>query len=285
MTQTIPLFERLEIETISTCNRSCWFCPRTYDRSGKYFDAEGREVSGRMPTERVIELLDQAETMSFERLVAFYYYSEPLLDKRHAMFAREARSRRMRPYLHTNGDLLRRDDALCETVQELYEFIVVGLYDYETEDERSQAEQYWRQRLGRAELMFNPIGRKGAESSCRRGVPRALVPHDIPFGAPQFVYRNAPCHRPLIRLIVHHDGTMAHCCEDITGAFGLGNVDGAGIEELWFSDRHVQVVQDLIAGRREKYDLCRDCPMPPTATVTRGRVDIARRRGSGGRPS
>jgi hypothetical protein len=43
------------------------------------------------------------------------------------------------------------------------------------------------------------------------------------------------------------------------------------LEELWFSERHVQVVEDLIAGRREKYELCRNCPLSPTGRAPDGR--------------
>ena len=56
----IPLFERLLIESHSHYNRSCWFCPRTYDRSGTYLDADGRPVPSRMPTEKILGLLDEA---------------------------------------------------------------------------------------------------------------------------------------------------------------------------------------------------------------------------------
>lgn len=46
--------------------------------------------------------------------------------------AREAKRRGMRPYVHTNGDVLRQDEALCADDAEIFEYIVVGLYDYTT---------------------------------------------------------------------------------------------------------------------------------------------------------
>ena len=93
----IPLFERLQIESQSNCNRSCWFCPRIYDRSGKYFDAAGNTIFNEMPTEKILDLLDQAQAMGFRERVAFYHYSEPLLDRRNVMLAREAQRRGMTP--------------------------------------------------------------------------------------------------------------------------------------------------------------------------------------------
>src|SRR6266581_637056 len=150
MRKSIPLFERLQIESQAHCNRTCWFCPRTYDRSGKYREPSGKSVRHRMPTETILDLLDQAASLGFEGRVGFHHYSEPLLDSRNVMLAREAAKRQMRPYLHTNGDVLKHDDELCAAVQEVYELIVVGLYDYETNDQLGAAKLFWRERLRNA---------------------------------------------------------------------------------------------------------------------------------------
>lgn len=275
----IPLFERLQIESQSNCNRSCWFCPRTYDRSGRYLDADGDAVLRRMPTEKILDLLDQARAMGFRGRVGFHHYSEPLLDKRNVTLARAARERGMEPYLHTNGDALRKSDRLCAEVREVYRIIVVGLYDHETDEELSEAKTYWRRRLAREDLEFSPIGPRGVGSGHSIGVPRAMVPTDPRMAVPDLTFANAPCHRPLIRLIVQHDGEMCNCCEDLHGAFRLGNVHHTSLEDLWFSERHMLVVEDLVHGRRGNYTLCRNCPMPPTGRPPEGksvRIDFRR---------
>src|SRR5882724_13576203 len=86
----IELFERLLIESQSNCNRSCWFCPRTYDRSGKHLDETGRSVLKQMPTWKILDLLDQAQALGYRGAVGFDHYSEPLLDKRSITLAEEA---------------------------------------------------------------------------------------------------------------------------------------------------------------------------------------------------
>jgi radical SAM protein with 4Fe4S-binding SPASM domain len=273
------MFERLLIESQSNCNRSCWFCPRTYDRSGKYLGAEGRPVLRQMPTEKILELLDQAQALGFRGRVGFHHFSEPLLDKRNPMLAREAKKRGMVPYLHTNGDVLRHDDELCKEIKDLYAVIVVGLYDYLTNAELRQTQAYWRTRLAGANLRFSSIGPSGIRSSDSMGVPKALVPTDNRMAIPDLTYSNAPCHRPLIRMIIQYDGEVSNCCEDVHGAFKLGSVYGVSLEELWFSDHHFKLVADLVAGRRDNYSLCRNCPLPPTAPARdHGKIDIAPRK-------
>jgi 2-deoxy-scyllo-inosamine dehydrogenase (SAM-dependent)/8-amino-3,8-dideoxy-alpha-D-manno-octulosonate transaminase len=263
-TNQIPLFERLQIESQSNCNRACWFCPRTYDRSGNYLDANGSALVHQMPTETILDLLDQAQALGFAGRVGFHHYSEPLLDRRNIMLAREARRRGMKPYLHTNGDVLKRNAALCAEVREVYGLIVVGLYDYETNEQLEAEKQYWHERLAGANLQFSPIGLFGAQTAYSLGIPKALVPTDPRMATPDLTYANGPCHRPLIRMIIRHDGGMSNCCEDTFGAFDLGNIHESSLGELWYSARHRKVIADLVAGRRERYSLCRNCPLPPS---------------------
>ena len=275
----IPRFERLEIETLSSCNRSCWFCPRTYDRSGKYFSDAGVATVARMPSAKVLELLDQAQDLGFRGLVAFHFYSEPLLDKRNIFFAEKSRRRRgMRPYLHTNGDALRTSDALCDQVRRVYEFVVIGLYDYVTIEDLDIAKDYWRRRLAGTDLKFSYIRPIDDRALPSLGIPRALVPTDARAATPDLTFENGPCNRPLLRMLICYDGAFCLCCEDIHAQYGLGSVYDASLEELWYSERHERVVRDLLAGKRADYDLCRRCPMIPTGPLKTGATRIAQKK-------
>jgi radical SAM protein with 4Fe4S-binding SPASM domain len=275
----IPLFEQLCLESQSNCNRSCWFCPRTYDRTGAYLDGAGKSVIGAMPTEKILDVLDQAEALGFRGLVGFHHYSEPLLDPRNVTLAREAQRRGLRPWLHTNGDVLRRNERLSREVTEVYEHIVVGLYNYASDDELDAEKQFWRARLPGVRLDFSAIGAEGGRGSTSMVIPRAGVPTDSRMTVPDLTFPNGPCHRPLIRLIIRWDGEVCNCCEDTTGAFGLGNVYRNSVEELWFSADHVRTVNQLAAGHRDRYALCRNCPLTPSAPLPdNGRIKIAFRR-------
>jgi radical SAM protein with 4Fe4S-binding SPASM domain len=232
-----------------------------------------------MPTERILDILDQAQALGFGGRIGFHHYSEPLLDARNPMLAREAKGRGMKPYLHTNGDVLKKDVELCEELKRVYDLIVVGLYDYRTNEELEESKRYWSQRLSGVDVRFSYIGEEGNRTARSIGVPRALVPSDTRFTIADLAYPNAPCHRPLIRMIIQYDGEVCNCCEDTHGAFGLGNVYHNSLEELWFSERHVKVIKDLVAGHRERFGLCSICPMSPTGKPPEGvRMSIGPRR-------
>jgi hypothetical protein len=224
-----------------------------------------------MPTARILDLLDQAQALGFTGRVGFHHYSEPLLDDRNITLAWEARNRGMLPYLHTNGDMLRRDRQLCREVERVYDHVVVGLYDYETPQELDEAKKEWRERLPTVRLDFSFIGRSGARTAPSLATPRALVPTDPRMAVPDLTFANGPCHRPLLRMIVQHDGEMGLCCEDVSAAFSLGNVYRDSIEALWYSDRHTRLVMELAAGGRDRHPLCRICPQPPTAPLASGK--------------
>lgn len=272
------MFERLEIETQSSCNRACWFCPRTYDRSGAYIDDSGSATLSQMPTEKVIDLLDQASQLNFRGLVGFHFYSEPLLDKRNIDFARVARERGMKPLLHTNGDVLSQNQTLCEQVTDVYDSVVVGLYDYTNVEELTAAKAHWQNRLRGVDLKFiyiRPVDDKGLPSL---GIPRALVPTDSRAAIPDLVYKNGPCSRPLLRMLIRYDGAFCLCCEDLHAQFGLGGVYESSLEELWYSDQHVRIIRDLLAGHRASYRLCERCPLTPTGPAIQSEgIQLSRR--------
>jgi len=223
-----------------------------------------------MPSEKILELLDQAKEMGFQNLVSFYYYSEPLIDKRNIELANEARNRGMKPYMHTNGDLLRKNKGLCKQVQDVYEYVVVGIYDYSNDAELEKEKLFWKRKLPNIDLRFSAIGLSDRKTVKSMGIPRALVPSDSRFHIPDLKFRNAPCSQPLLRMIIRYDGHMMNCCEDIDGAFELGNIYENTLSELWYSEKHQGIVVGLLEGKREDYPLCANCPRLPSSLPTNG---------------
>lgn len=253
MKRPIPLFSRMLIELNSNCNRDCFFCNRTFDTSGKRL-VDGKRVLKNMPTEHALRIMDEAVAMGFRGKVAFHHMSEAFLDKRIIKMAWEARKRGLIPYEHTNGDVLRNNPELCREAAEVFDYMTVGLYDYKNETELKMEQAFWRVALKGTRVKFSLSGEV---------YPRSLTPFDERMFREKKNYSHSPCTRPFLRLIVHYDGNIALCCEDMTDMFDLGNAFEQSIEEIWYSDRHVQILRDLEQGKRGKYPACKDCPMPP----------------------
>jgi radical SAM protein with 4Fe4S-binding SPASM domain len=258
MRQQIPLFHRIIIELQSNCNRECFFCNRTFDVSGKRLDENGGKIIKQMPTENALRIMDEAVALGFKGRVAFHHMSEPFLDNRIIDMAHEARKRGLRPYEHTNGDVLRNNKALCREAAKVFEYIKVGLYDYKNETELNEEKSFWREALKGTDVRFSP----GAMV-----FPRRMTPEDERMFRAKHNYPEAPCVRPLLRMIIHYDGNVGLCCEDMTDAFDLGNAFGQPIGDICYSEKHVAIIKDLQQGRREKYEACKNCPLPAFADV------------------
>ena len=69
-----------------------------------------------------------------------------------------------------------------------------------------------------------------------------------------------PCHEPIRRMIVNHRGEMLMCCDDLIGNFDLGNVKDHTIEELWFSEKHQDLVLALEKPGGRTHPYCKSCP-------------------------
>lgn len=256
----IPMFREILLELCSACNRDCFFCPRHSDTSGHRKTADGKMVRKFMPTTMAEKILTEAHGFGFRGWVTFHHFSEPFLDERHLDMARLAKSLGMKPFCHTNGDALRNNEALCQESREVFDHLTVGLYDHKTPAERRDAEAFWRARLG-PKTRFSAIDDvyvRGHHTSKNLDGYEAFTGRRP---VPQ-VHPGAPCRRPLQRLIVHYTGNLALCCEDLAEEFELGSASETNSLDLWFSDRHVKIVQQLEAGNREPFSLCRSCPFP-----------------------
>ena len=136
----IGYFKIILLETYSDCNRDCWFCWRKMDRSGIRKDKEGNHIKIKMPTETVLDIIDQAYDLGYTGEIAFHLLNEPTLDDRIFAFAKYAKFKGMFPSLTTNGDILRggEDKEYFEMVTECFDKIHIGQYDFSNEDERAE---------------------------------------------------------------------------------------------------------------------------------------------------
>jgi radical SAM protein with 4Fe4S-binding SPASM domain len=65
------------------------------------------------------------------------------------------------------------------------------------------------------------------------------------------------------RMIIDYSGRMRLCCEDIAEEWGLGSIYDFSLYELWNSERHLEILDNLSRpGGRLKYDYCSICPRP-----------------------
>jgi radical SAM protein with 4Fe4S-binding SPASM domain len=254
-----PLFQSVMLELTSTCNRNCDFCPRKRDRSGNRKDKKGRIIRKKLPTNKVMDLFDQLEKIGFTGGITFHHLSEAFLDKRLIKFAKEARRRGMIPYINTNGDVLRNNENLRKEAIKYFDSFLIGLYDYKTTKERDEQIKFWIKVLRGAKVSFSCIEKR---------FPRHGITKSLSYSKKKMnIISNKRCGELIRRLIIHYDGNVAFCCEDMTNEFNLGNVYDKSIKDIWFSKKHIKMIRDLEKmGGRKLYSLCKNCPVDASNT-------------------
>jgi len=250
-TTGFPIWTNLEIDIQSSCNRDCEFCPRFLDRSGVRKDANGNQVIVKMSSEKVYNLIDQANKLGFQGKIKMHRLSESLLDKRYVEFAKYIKSKGLRLLENTNGDVLKKNEALCAKLDGLIEHLTIGLYDYKNESEKQAEMAYWRSLFKKTELAFS------------------LPPENCTIRQGSKIYTEViknpnaldlPCTQPNRMMLIRYDGNVSLCCEDDGCHFDLGNVFEQSLQEIWWSYKHIKIARTLEKpGGRHQFARCSRC--------------------------
>lgn len=240
------LFNFLDFETISNCNRTCPTCIRNShpDREAvaPWFEDH------LLPEPVIYEALEQAIGMGFSGGVCLSHYNEPLMDERLPAIARRVRaySRFSRIFLNTNGDFLTAD--MAAELDGVLDRIIVALY---MDDPIKTQRAVWIQTLFRKtelHLVTDPVH---------------IATHFSPkYDVVGLAARHAGlrCIEPAMRVIINHRRQYLLCCEDVIGNFDLGLFPDVSLMDFWFG-RHAEI-QDLLAqaGGRAWHPYCLSCP-------------------------
>jgi len=204
-----------------------------------------------MASEKVYSILNELSNLGYSGRITFHRLSESLLDPRYLDFVKYTKNKGMKVEDHTNGDVLMNNKTLCKQLDGLVDTFVVGLYDYKSKSEREELKRFWINKFQKTNIRFStpieePVIRQNS------GIyPGAEKDKKI---------LGLPCTRRLSGLLIRYDGGVQLCCEDDACGFNLGNVFEQSIEEIWWSDRHIQIVNDLKKpGSRHNYELCSQC--------------------------
>jgi len=208
---------------------------------------DGQPIKESMPTEKVHDLIDQASELGYRDIIHFCYYSDPTCEPRLVSFVKYARSKGMRPIVQSNGVLL--TDELCKQLDGVACKIILGLAN-------TKPLEYWRARFLNTEVFAATGGDKASSWWPTHFFPQK---ERLQEGIRKNI--NTTCHIPRKYLIIQYNGEMSLCCDDLSHAWDLGNAFEKSLEELWWSEKHTEILRTLsVPGGRLNYPYCRICP-------------------------
>jgi len=243
----VPMFETIDFETISTCNRVCPTCLRNSYPNRELVSSFFEPTY--LPRILIKDALDQCVELGFTGSVILNHYNEPLMDERLPDLVRMVRAypQWKSVWFHSNGDLL--TEEIAKELDGELDRIVFTLYM--DEPVKSKRAEWIRSLFPNTYLDINTYSEH-------------IVTHFSP--KPErddmiFRHQNNPCTEAERRVAINHRGDYLLCCDDMIGHFGLGSFPEVSIEEYWFGTNHVKIMEDLRQmGGRLKYRWCAICP-------------------------
>jgi len=232
---TDKLFEKIEIETNSVCNRKCNFCPIATNTT---------RPMGLMKTELFYKILDELEEIDFRGTVFLFRYGEPLLDKRLEQFTKDIAGKlKAKIAINTNGDLLdyKRFQSLLYSGMDIFN---VTNYDSGVSDSLKDLFE----NITKDEMSFINYEQKNENTLglYNRGGSVKIKNDLYPISCnPMFAG-------------VRHNGDVSVCCNDYYNEINFGNVNDKKLIDIWNSDEYKKFRKDIKWGKF-RYNVCKKC--------------------------
>lgn len=233
MSEPVPLFIAVSIQTNQRCNMACRFC--YYGQYPRYQTDES------LPTALIEKIFSELAGAGYHGRLALYNMNDPLTDERIVGLLQSARSMLpdCRHYLSTNGRLLTQGllDAILECVDVLRVNDYGGLPELDFSSPKVDLRDkraFW----GRAD---------NNRGGSLHGLPSAHT------AGPD------PCANPFGQLVVVPPGVVVLCCSDGFRQEVMGDVRRTGIVDIWRGSRFQEIRRRLAAGLRKNLALCRGC--------------------------
>jgi len=237
------LFKHVEIETINKCNGTCTFCPVNRN-------ADPRPLA-RMSEDVFYKIIDNLVRLNYVGQVGYYSNNEPLMDNRIYDFIKYGVSKlpNVNHFLFTNGTLLD-----CDKFQLLIDSGLNALYIDNYNDKyklnhniRKVYDRYKNEKFSLDCRIFMRLNdevlsnRAGSAPNKRKNVK--------PF--------DAPCNLPFTQLIIRADCGVSLCCNDALGKVTLGNVAEQTLEEIWYGQKHFDILESM--RKNVRGGICSEC--------------------------
>ncbi|MEK6627160.1 MAG: SPASM domain-containing protein [Bdellovibrionota bacterium] len=230
----------IEIEINSDCNLSCAYCPNS--------KAERKE-KGHMAPELFEKILQQLQKTDYAGRISYHFYNEPTLSPNLNAFVSLTKKYlpRTKRVLYTNGTYLNKN-----TVDQLYadgldRFIITEHHQAELPNldfVANEKDLYPLSKFKFSNFKEIPMTNRGGAVKAGARITEPLT---------------TPCFIPRCVLVISVKGNVVACYEDYFQSHVMGNITEQTIYEIWSSEKYTHFRNELKAGNRYKFDVCKTC--------------------------
>jgi radical SAM protein with 4Fe4S-binding SPASM domain len=234
------MFEAVEIEINSHCNKACSYCPNS---------AFERVEKGFISDELFLTILTQLRELDFKGKISFSFYNEPLLNKHLDSYVKL--TKKYLPFsfieIYTNGSLL--------TKQKIEDLLLSGVDLFTItrhEDVIGTKLEEILESLSKMEAEKIKYRKYNEINLTNRG---GILNHLVNDKKTTFL----PCKIPEKVVSITLLGNVLPCFEDFFQKNIMGNVQDQHIKEIWNSKKYLEFRNNLKYGLRHKYETCANC--------------------------
>lgn len=235
------MFNNIEIEINSECNRKCSYCPN-YKHE--------RMEQGEMKESLFRKIIEQLKDIGYRDRITYHFYGEPLLCKNLDKYIRITTEKLpdAYPVLFSNGDFLSND-----RLKKLEDCGVKYFVITQHEGLKHEFEQVYN---NLADSMRDKVFyRKYEEINYNnRG---GLI--DVCKGETDMLFN--PCTLPSTMVQITLKGNILPCCNDFEQRNVMGNISKHSLMKIWESCKFKEFRKNLFEGRRNLYLPCKNCDM------------------------
>jgi len=242
---SFTMFDNVEIDIINRCNGTCSFCP-----VNKHIDPR---PLARMSDDIFHKIIDNLAKLNYGGLLEYFSNNEPLLDNRIYDFIKYGVSRVPNAYhvLYTNGILL--DSGKFQALAESgLNYLRIDNYNDDMELNPNIQKIYDEYKDKEFGLVCEIYIRLNNEVLSNRG---GSAPNKQKFKKPL----DAPCFLPFRDFIIRADCGVSLCCNDALGKVTLGNVKEQTIEEIWYGQKRLDIIESMRKNLRKGIEICEGC--------------------------
>jgi len=241
--QGVPLFARVEIETLNRCNASCTFCPVNKNDDTRPY--------AKMTEELFDKIMSELHELDYSGTLCLFAKNEPFLYTRLEAFAKTARTLlpKSRIEIFSNGRVLKLE-RFIEIIPFL-DLLVIDNYSDELKyNEPTRAiQKYLKQNPEHKSKVSIRMRKETALMSSRGGqAPNNSKKKALPMS----------CLLPFYHLYIRPDGKIGLCCVDALAKHTLGDVSEQSLREVWYSKTYSDIREKIRKGR-ETLEVCLHC--------------------------
>jgi radical SAM protein with 4Fe4S-binding SPASM domain len=236
---TEDIFNQVDIETITCCNRRCLYCPNSIYENGLI---KNKKLLSTKLFHRIIKELAE---IKYKGIINLNFYGEPLLDKRIISLVKYAKNKLPCCYIiiYTNGDFL--------TLSYYKKLVLAGVDEFRITQHSKKEDPEIIKILEYTKIRPEDnikISYQKLKFTNNRG---GLIESGKPIKLEE-------CHLFNPHVVINYKGEVILCCQDYFSSVKFGSIKDEKLLDIWKKPEYQRIRKEIRKGK-PSLEICKKC--------------------------